>query len=140
MSDVKLHHFGKRRDCLSGRKIETVPGMHFQPSAVCESGTANDAIELGRRRLPARDRIAPGSGMDLDDRRADLDRGLDLRRLGGDEQRNPYAGIGQFSDYATQRVLVCGSVETSFGRSLLAANWPMPAYGFRCSSPPSRRK
>ena len=85
MSDIKLDHFWKRRDRLSRRKIETMPGMHFQPRAIGERSAANDTIELGRRGLTGCNRITPAPGMDLDDRRTDLDRGLDLRRLGRDE-------------------------------------------------------
>ena len=99
MPDIKLNHLGKRRDCLGGRKIEAVTGMHFQPRAVGQRSAANDTIELGRRRLPGRDRITPATGMNLDDRRTDPDRSFDLRRLGRDEQRNSNTGIGQFSDH-----------------------------------------
>src|SRR5262249_38629616 len=101
MSDIKLYHFRKRRDRLGRGKIETLSGMNFQPRTIGERSAANDTIELRRRRLPGRDRITPSPGMNLDNRRADFDRGLDLPRLGRDEQRNPNAGLGQFLDDAT---------------------------------------
>src|SRR5262249_20323460 len=95
--------------------------MNFQPRTIGERSAANDTIELRRPRLPGRDRITPSPGMNLDNRRADFARGLDLPRLGRDEQRNPNAGLGQFLDDATQGILLAGSVETTFGRPLLAA-------------------
>ena len=87
MADIELDHFGKRRDSFGRRKIETVPGMNFQPRTVGERDAANNTIKFhpGFGRLSGRDSIAPRPGMDLDHRRADLDRGLDLRRIGGDE-------------------------------------------------------
>ena len=85
MSDIELDHFRKGRDRLGRRKIETVSGMNFQSRALGERSAASDAIELRCSRLPGRDRIAPGPGVDLVDRRTYFDRGFDLGRLGRDE-------------------------------------------------------
>src|SRR5215469_3227029 len=102
MSNIELNHLRNRRDRLGRRKIETVSGMDFEPRAVGEYSAANNTIELGRSRMSGRDRITPAPGMDLDDRRTDLRRGFDLRRFGRDEQRDPNAGIGQFSNDTAQ--------------------------------------
>ena len=56
--------------------------------------------------------------MDLDHGRADLLRGLDLGRIGGDEKRHADAGGLQFRGGVADLALVRDHVETAFGRAL----------------------
>ena len=58
--------------------------------------------------------------MNFDHRRADRRGRLDLRRLGGNEQRDADAGRGQFADRGAQRLALAGGVEAAFGGPLLA--------------------
>ena len=56
--------------------------------------------------------------MYFDDRGANRRGGFDLRRLGGDEQRNADAGPAQLSNRCTQQIALTGSIEPAFGRAL----------------------
>ena len=87
VADVELDDFGQCRDRLGGGKIESVTGMNFEPEPSGELGAVTDPLPLGLRgRHPfVGKRVAPRARMNLDHRRADRDRGLNLARLGGDE-------------------------------------------------------
>ena len=58
--------------------------------------------------------------MDLDHRRADRDRRLDLGGLGGDEQRDPDAGLVELGDRGRELRALPGGIEAAFGGALLA--------------------
>jgi len=59
--------------------------------------------------------------MNFDHRRAQLRCHLDLPRLGGDEQRYPYAGIVQPGDERLKRIVLADHVEAALGGELFAA-------------------
>ena len=96
MADIEFDDLRQRRDRLRGGIIEPVAGMHFKAEVLapvwrrhgcsCHSASASSRVALAER-------IAPGAGVELDHRRAELGRRLDLCRLRRDEQRNPDAGI-----------------------------------------------
>jgi hypothetical protein len=58
--------------------------------------------------------------MQLDDRRAQGHGGLELARIGLDEQRDADAGIAQACDHRLQVIVLAGRIETTLGRPLLA--------------------
>ena len=58
--------------------------------------------------------------MNLDHRRTQFRRHLDLARIGGDEQRNPDAGIAEPRDERRQRIALTDDIETAFGGEFLA--------------------
>ena len=100
---------GKRRDRLGAGEIEPVAGMHFEAERCARASRpramrrhSSSAAAACRRRQ----RIAPGAGMNLDHRRAERRRGLDLLRIGGDEQRHADAGRAQLRR-STRRKLHC---------------------------------
>jgi hypothetical protein len=64
--------------------------------------------------------IAIAAGMEFDNRRPDPVRGLDLARIGGDEDRHPAARIAQGRDEMRQPVFVLRHFEPAFGGLLLA--------------------
>src|SRR5262245_20149170 len=96
--------------------------MNLEPETARELRTVADALPFGlcRRRPIIGNRVAPRAGVDLDHRRADGDRRLDLARLGGDEQRNADAGVLQPGDHRHERVVLTGHVEAAFRGPLLA--------------------
>ena len=104
-------------------KVEAVPGMNLEPGVLRLRRTAHDAIELGGGRggIAGCKRIAPGAGVDLDDRRTNRARGFDLRRFGGDEERHANAGSRQLADRRLQGIALAGGIETAFGGALRAA-------------------
>ena len=59
--------------------------------------------------------------MELDHRGADAVGGLDLRAVGGDEDRDPAAGVAQRRDEAGEAVLLARDLEAALGGALLAA-------------------
>ncbi len=63
-------------------------------------------------------RIAPGAGVNLDHRRAEFDRRLDLRRLRADEQRDADAGMLERVHDRRQMRALTGGVEPAFGGAL----------------------
>ena len=97
------------------------PAWTSRPALRRKRSAARDPGELGLGcgAVARRQSVAPGAGVDLDDRRADRDSGFDLRRLGGDEQRHANAGLGQPSHRRAQRLALPGGIEAAFGRALL---------------------
>src|SRR5262245_20082189 len=122
MPDIELDDLRQRRDRLGGREVETMARVHLEPEPPRELRAVADALpfRLRRRHPLVGQRIAPGAGVDLDDRRPDRDRRLDLPRLGGDEQRHADAGVLEPRDHGDERVVLTGDVEAAFGRALLA--------------------
>ena len=121
MADIEFGNLRQSGDPFGGDEIEPVAGMDFEARILRHHGAADDALEFGRRgrAIARRQRVAPGAGMDLDHRRTDGDGGLDLLGRGGDEQRNPNAGGGQFADGGTQGLALACSIEAALGGALL---------------------
>ena len=78
-------------------------------------------LMLGALMFTVGERVAPGAGMDLNDRRANRARRFDLRRFGSDEERHADAGSRQLADRRPQGVALARGVETAFGGALGAA-------------------
>ena len=72
---------GKRGDGLGAGVIEPVAGMHFEAEAAARAcALARCAATRPSAAVPCAvdERVAPGAGVDLDHRRADRRRRLDL--------------------------------------------------------------
>src|ERR1700728_4372455 len=122
MADVEFNDLAHRSYLLRGGKIEAVAGVNFEARAFGESGPAHDALEFGGagRAVPGRHGVAPGAGVNLDDRRADCRRRVDLRRLRGDEEGNTDTGLRELADRPAQDLALAGDIEPAFGGTLLA--------------------
>ncbi len=122
MADIELDDLGQRRDRLRRLEIEAMAGMDFEAEPARKLRPVADALpfRLRRRCSLVGKRVAPGAGVELDHRRADRDRCLDLTRLGGDEQRYADAGRPQPGDDRRQRGVLAGDIETAFGRAFFA--------------------
>ena len=103
-------------------EIEPVAGMDFEPEIFARAAPALNALEFHRRHrgVPVDHGLAPGAGVDLDHRRADFRRGLDLLRIRGDEQRDADAGGLQFGDDRHEMIVLAHHVEAALGGHLLA--------------------
>src|SRR5260370_31156770 len=91
MADVELDDFGQCGDSFGGFEIEPVTGVNFEtlsPRELCAFPNAQP-LRLCFSDPMAGEGVAPGTGVYLDDRRAEDHGRLDLRRLGGDQQRAP---------------------------------------------------
>ena len=103
VADVEFDDLRQRGDRLGAGVVEAVAGMDFEAETLAQASRPRGCAAI-RRRLravsPSSERMAPGAGVDFDHRRAERGRRLDLRRLGGDEQRHPDAGRAQFGDPA----------------------------------------
>jgi hypothetical protein len=53
--------------------------------------------------------------VNFDRRRAKACRSFDLMQLGGDEQRNPNAGIAKLGDDGAEQIMLTGDFEATFG-------------------------
>ena len=122
MADVEFDDLRQGRDRLGGLEVEAVPGMNLEPGLPRQHGAFADAQPLGFRRFHPLfgERVAPGAGVDFDHRRAHGCGGLDLPRLGGDEQRHADAGLAQLRDPRHQRGALARDVEPALGGALLA--------------------
>ena len=88
------------------------------PFLTRERGRVGDAAQLGRARLALEMGVA--AGVELDHRRAEPDRRLDLARVGLDEQADADVGVAQPGDESAQMVVLPGGVEPALGGPLLA--------------------
>ena len=72
---------GSAGDRLRGRVIEAVAGMDFEAGRARQRRAGDDALPFGFRlgRVAVDHGVAPGAGVDLDHRRPQLRRHLDLR-------------------------------------------------------------
>ena len=120
MPDIELGDLRQRGDRLGAGVVEAVPGMDFEAEAFRQRSAIAQQLPFGARlrRVHFGERVAPGAGMQLDDGRAQFRRGLNLRGLRADEQRNANAGVFELMhDWFKLRALA-GSVETALGRAL----------------------
>ena len=92
--------------------------MAFEAELLAERGGLLDAQKLGVA-LGAFD-LAVAAGVQLDDRRAELHRHLELARIGLDEQRDADAGVAQPRDQRLQVIVLADRVEAALGGPLLA--------------------
>ena len=83
-----------------------------------ERGAVGDALQLGRALLAFEMGVA--AGVELDDRRAEADRGFDLRLRRLDEQADPDVRRAELVDIISQVIVLAGGVEAALGRPLLA--------------------
>jgi hypothetical protein len=122
VADVEFDDLGQCRDRLGGRKSEAVAGMNLEAEPPGELGAVTDPLPLGLRgRHPLVGKgVAPRAGMNLDHRRTDGDRRLNLARLGGDEQRNADPGLPQSGDDRGEHLMLAGHVEAAFGCAFFA--------------------
>ena len=118
MADVELPHLrdgGDRLDVVIG---EAVAGMDLDAVLGGERGGVGEAAQLRALRLSGHLGIA--AGVQLDDRRAERQRRLDLLRIGLDEERDADLGVAQLGDHRREMRALAGRVEPAFGRPLLA--------------------
>jgi len=97
--------------------------MDFQPGRARQRRACDDPLpfRFGLGVMAIDHGVAPGAGVNLDHRRTQLCRHLDLSRLGADEQRHPHAGIVQSGDKRCQRIVLPDHVETALGGEFFAA-------------------
>ena len=88
------------------------------PFLTRERGGVGDPAQLGGARLALEMGVA--AGVELDDRRAEADRGLDLGRVGLDEQADADVRGAEPVDIISEMVVLAGGVEAAFGGPLLA--------------------
>ena len=69
--------------------------------------------------VPVQSGVAISAGVKLNHRRAQPIRGVELARLGFDEERDPNARLAQFAHETLQMVVPSGSIEPAFGGPLL---------------------
>src|ERR1700737_1205674 len=98
-------------------------GVNFQPMLARELRACSNALPLALRFGSAMlgQRIAPGAGMDLNDGRAEGRRGLDLSRLGGNEQRHANSRPLELGNGGRELNLLPSSIKPAFGGALLPA-------------------
>ena len=112
----------QRRDRADVVEGQAVAGMHLEAEAVGERRHLGEPRQLGvaPRGVAGEVGLAVGAGVQLDHRRADPVRGLDLPAVGGDEDRDPAAGVAQRRDEVRQPVLLARHLEPALGGALLA--------------------
>src|SRR5262245_4613835 len=93
--------------------------MDLEPEAPSQLGAMANALPFGlRRRHPVLGNgIAPRTGVNLDHRRTDGNRGLNLPWLSGDEQRHADTGAAQSGHDGGDGVLLTGYIEAALGRA-----------------------
>ena len=97
---------------------QAVAGMGLDAVLDGERGGVGDAAQLGGARLALEMGVA--AGVELDDRRAEPDRGLDLGRVGLDEQADADVRGAEPVDIISEMIVLAGGVEAAFGGPLLA--------------------
>ena len=118
MADIE---FGDLRDGGDGRDIvegQAMAGMRFDAVLGRQRGRIGDAAQFRRARAAVQMRIGPG--VKFDHGRAKLDRGVDLRGVGLDEQADADARVAQLRDDGPQRLQLPCCVQPALGRALLA--------------------
>ncbi len=120
MADVELGDLGQRRNLFGGDEIKPVAGVDFEAGAFRQPRAARDPFEFapGDCGIAGCQRLAPGAGVDFDDGGGEGAGGLDLRRLGRDEQRHPDGAGAQLFDHAAQMLPLAGGIESAFGSAL----------------------
>ena len=101
----------------------TVASMNFEAEAPRQLGALADALPFGlcgRHPIVGKG-VAPRAGVDLDHRRADGERRLNLPRLGGDEQRDADAGLPQSANNGRENLMLAGHIEATLGGALFAS-------------------
>ena len=82
MADVELHDLRQAGDRARRLVVEAVAGVAFEPERRRLRGGDAQAAELvvGAGRIAVRQRVAPGAGVQFDDRRAEVGAGLQAPR------------------------------------------------------------
>ena len=121
MPDVELAQLRQRRHRPDVVEGEPVARVHLEAQPFREGRHIRQPGKLPRPALHvARQvRLAIGPGVQLDHRRADPPRRLDLPAVGGDEDRDPAARLPQRRDEMRQPVLVLRHLEPALGGALL---------------------
>ena len=118
MADIEFGELGDggdRGDVVEG---ETVTGMGLEAVLGGERGGVGEAAELFGAGFAFEMRVA--AGVELDDRRAEADRSLDLGRVGLDEQADADVRGAELVDIISKLIVLPGRVEAAFGGPLLA--------------------
>ena len=92
--------------------------MHLDPVLRRQRRGVGQAAQLGGARLAVQFGVA--AGVQLDDRRAEADRRIDLRRIGLDEQRDAHPRLAQLRDDGRQALELPRRVDPALGRAFLA--------------------
>ena len=122
LSSARLRDGGDGHDIVEG---QAVAGVRLDAVLGGERGGIGDALQLGRPLLALDMGVA--AGVELDDRRAEPDRGLDLRFGRLDEQADADVRRAQPVDEIGQMVVLAGGVEPALGGPLLALSGTMQA-------------
>src|SRR5215212_9772870 len=114
MPDVELDDFRQGSDGLSAGVIEPMTGMHLETEGLGQSCALADALPLHIRcrRVAVRQRVAPGAGVNLNDRSAERRRRLDLPLVGSNEQRNPDTGGSKVGNFRLELGAPTGGIES----------------------------
>ena len=95
--------------------------MDLETGRARQVGAGDNALPfgLGLFLVAIGDGIAPGAGVDLDHRRTQPRRHLDLLFIGRDEERHPDAGIVQLADEGGQRIVLTDHIQPTLGGQFL---------------------
>ncbi len=118
MPDIQLAHLGDGGHGTDIGVAQAMAHVAFEAKRGAKRRPLAQALELGllRRTL----QLAVAAGMQLDDRRAQHHRRLELARVGLDEQRDPDAGVAQPGHHRLQMIVLAGRIEATLGGPLLA--------------------
>ncbi len=110
---------GNRLDRLVG---QAVAGVDFKPERMGEGGHVGQASQfrVAGIRVALVMGVAIGAGVEFDDRCAIRWAGLDLRAVGGNEDRHTAPRVAQRCNEMGQFVFLPRDLETAFGRPFLA--------------------
>ncbi len=99
------------------RVIQAVARVDDESARVAQFRGGAQAIEFAQAvaLIPG---VGIGAGVQLDDRRAERRRGLDLRRVGIDEKTDADATLGERLDRRRERLALPDDVEAAFGGDL----------------------
>ena len=92
--------------------------MHLDPVLGRQRRGVGQAAQFGGARFAVQ--LGVAAGVQLDDRRAEADRRIDLRGIGLDEQRDAHPRLAQLRDDGRQALELPGGVDPALGRPLLA--------------------
>ncbi len=120
MADVKLDDLGHGGNETRRLIVEAVAGVAFESERRSLRGGGLDAAEfiIGQGGLAPLARVAPGAGMQLDNRGAEFGAGFQRLLRGLDEHRDPDARPCQFGDEGPQRPEPADHVEAALGGAL----------------------
>ena len=118
MADIELGDVGNGGDRLDIVEGQAVAGMRLDAVLGRQRRRLGDAAELDCLLVAGQMRVA--AGVELDDRRAEANRRLDLGGIGLDEQADADAGSAQSFALRGKMMALAGGVEPALGGPLLA--------------------